>query len=75
MFGDVIQIITRQSVGDYCSDSETPPEFCSDALAPIFLKLFAVLVGGTSDCNFTPATMLVLTYTSVKPLSSHQIWI
>jgi len=46
MFGDVIQIITRQSLEDYCTGDEVPPpEFCSTELAPISLKLFAVLVG------------------------------
>jgi hypothetical protein len=46
MFADVIQILTRQSFEDYCGGSEPPPEeFCNDELAPIFLKLFAVLVG------------------------------
>lgn len=53
MFGDVIQIITQQSVEDYCSASEPPPEeFCDPEPGPMFLKMFAVLVGDMDLSEF-----------------------
>jgi hypothetical protein len=53
MFGDVIQIITRGSVDqDYCAQGQAPAEFCTNQLAPMFLKLFAVLVGDMDLSEF-----------------------
>jgi len=45
MFGDVIQIITTHAIEDHCGSEQIPEEFCSDHIAPMFIKMFAVLIG------------------------------
>lgn len=54
MFADVIHIITVHAKGgEYCEgDGEAPEEFCNPAVAQVYLKLWAVLVGDVNLEDF-----------------------
>lgn len=57
-FADVIHIITVHAEdGAYCDSSGTAPdEFCSASVLPVYLKLYAVIVGDVNLEDFSYAS-------------------
>lgn len=57
MFADVLHIITvHTNDGEYCNSGAAPDDFCSTSVAPVYLKLYAVIVGDVNleDFGYSP---------------------
>lgn len=54
MFADVIHIITvHADNGAYCTSGDAPEDFCQSSVAPVYLKLYAVMVGDVNLEDFS----------------------